>query len=682
MAIAVGLSLPAISTAQTTGPTEPGVAVLDSGTNAPVNIAGGENFVGGAPDDLSDNTSNNHGTTSSLIVNDQAPGIPQYIYKVTFNNEDNPGPTDAAILTAAANPSVKVLALSNTFVDGPSSTIATASNLGKFISIPSGNKDGLNPDALALTSFSLPGVVIVTGTNGGGTILEGIQYCGVTRDRCVAAVGTTEFNSIFGTSFASANIGGIAAEVWRRSPFLTAEELAQVLFRTAEDRGDPGVDDYYGHGFIRDAAQVINNPAGSVEMPTGDGGGGGGAAVAAAAVALGAALGVSLLKKNDKDLKKTLVLDEFGRPFTVDLTKMSFVRDTNRVSVPGFLNALDESFNTTVFGLNGQHQVALSYSTFDNQVYDVGRHFAMDGDLAYADRELNWSADFRSTRAFGLNYQVGIKQDPVYNFGAADFVAKSGDGSRISFLSGQPFSTPLLGFNQKADSAALGFTDRGGWDFNFAVVNSDDNNEYGSHSVAAILEGGLNVGDSGRLTAQFGRLNEAGSLFGGSTGGIYGVDNTTTYAMSLSAAWRMTKNVSLIGNYGVGYSSVDDSNMSLFRNFSSLRSNWWGVGLVANHLFTDRDQWGIAVSQPLRVYDGEVDMKVPYARDFDGNIYKNTNRIGLDPSGHEHTFEAYYRFRLAKATYVGAYLMYQTEPGHDSEAPPELTFLTTMRVGF
>jgi hypothetical protein len=137
--------------------------------------------------------------------------------------------------------------------------------------------------------------------------------------------------------------------------------------------------------------------------------------------------------------------------------------------------------------------------------------------------------------------------------------------------------------------------------------------------------------------------------------------------------------VTLVGNYGLGYSRVDDREDGLLRNFSGIRSDWFGLGVVADGVFSERDQVGVAVSQPLRITGGEVDYSVPYGLDGERNILKDTQRISLSPEGHERAIETYYRYRLTDTAEVGAYFMARTDPYHFRGEHTEYSVMTTLR---
>ncbi len=657
------------------------VALVDTGTNASLNIVFGFDFLTNSPAAF-DATIGQHGTTSSLIINQMAPAIAIGNYKVTdgaFNTSQ--GATDSAILSAAANPDVVSISLSEGSV-GPSGTIGDASSAGKLIAIRSGNGGDANPNAMSVAAFGLPGVVVVGGTDGSGGLLLESNRAGVTADRYLATLGVTEFSTVRGTSFAAARMAAIAAEVHRQFPFLTGEELAQVLFATAIDFGAPGTDPDYGRGVLFDAAQVINSPAGPASVATGDSsGGGGGSSMALPALLVAAALGGALLYKPEDELKKTLILDSFGRPYAIDLTKLATIND-HKPTVSELLAGIDERFNGHRLSLGNNTNLDMYYTTVDTMLFDVDRHFAMPQDVAFSDQNLDWSLSVSGGGRGGLQYQIDANTNPDYNFGSVRSLQRQPDLTPVAFMSGQTFSTPVLGFSNRADSVRMGFGGDNGFNFHFGLVSTREDTEYGEDSSAAVIESLYKFDDLGELNLQLGRLEEAGSLFGGSSGGAFGVADSITYSLNLTGALHVSEDISLIGNYGLGYSRVDDARYSLLHNFSDVRTNWYGLGLVANNVFRERDQIGVALSQPLRVTDGEVEMHVPYARDFDGNIYKNVSKIGLEPEGTERTIEAYYRLRLGRNALLGAHLMVQDQANHLKDAGTDVSLLTTVKLRF
>mmetsp|Transcript_23931 Transcript_23931/g.36386 ORF Transcript_23931/g.36386 Transcript_23931/m.36386 type:complete len:572 (+) Transcript_23931:35-1750(+) len=80
-----------------------------------------------------------------------------------------------------------------------------------------------------------------------------------------STTGESGYSTYSGTSMATPHVSGIAMLLWNRNPTCTNLQIRHALQETAEDRGDPGRDDKYGHGIIRfhdaDAWLLANCPA-------------------------------------------------------------------------------------------------------------------------------------------------------------------------------------------------------------------------------------------------------------------------------------------------------------------------------------------------------------------------------------------------------------------------------------
>ncbi len=95
----------------------------------------------------------------------------------------------------------------------------------------------------------------------------GLQQPGGTgKDFYLGALGSNvpvslggQMLSISGTSFSAPQIAGAVALIKEAFPSLTAAEIVDLLFETAQDVGAPGVDAIYGNGImdIRRAFQPV-----------------------------------------------------------------------------------------------------------------------------------------------------------------------------------------------------------------------------------------------------------------------------------------------------------------------------------------------------------------------------------------------------------------------------------------
>ena len=66
----------------------------------------------------------------------------------------------------------------------------------------------------------------------------------------------SEYGINFGTSFATPHVSAVVALLKAADPELSGDEIAEILFSTATDLGEPGRDGDYGHGLLNARAAV------------------------------------------------------------------------------------------------------------------------------------------------------------------------------------------------------------------------------------------------------------------------------------------------------------------------------------------------------------------------------------------------------------------------------------------
>ncbi len=78
--------------------------------------------------------------------------------------------------------------------------------------------------------------------------------CGITQNYCIAAPGsawnTDSSDFASGTSFTAPVISGAIATIKEAFPYMNASQITQLLFTTAQDLGETGVDEVYGWGLL------------------------------------------------------------------------------------------------------------------------------------------------------------------------------------------------------------------------------------------------------------------------------------------------------------------------------------------------------------------------------------------------------------------------------------------------
>jgi len=372
------------------------IVLLDSGVDSDIgaNLGEGFNYFNNSSDTNDASGEQKHGNESATAIRQSflGPIIPLVVTDAQGNFAQETIAREGALSDALGRSDARIVAVTwgtNGVVGSPSPLIAPISNANKVVVIMAGNDSVNQPNVLATSSFNLPGVIVVGGSDAAGNILPTTNRAGTTQNRYVLLNGIrpSDPGAAGGSSWAAARAAGISAAVLQQNPQLTNEEVAQVIFLSATDVGAEGIDPESGRGFIANAAQVLNNPVGPLVIPEptpepessgGGGGSSGGAGLLVGAAVVGA---VVIARKPSQKLEKTLVLDSYGRGFQIDLNDYIDVRD-GTVYLNDLFNALEqEAVAESLTSLDGRTVVSYTMSSQD-QYLDMIDYFAMPDDFA------------------------------------------------------------------------------------------------------------------------------------------------------------------------------------------------------------------------------------------------------------------------------------------------------------
>ena len=248
------------------------VGVLDSGIDASHpdlsgQLVGGRNVI-----DQNGNVSDitGHGTAVAGVIvakGNNGQGIASVAWNakvlpIRITNSSSGTSTlayMAAGITYAADQGAKIANLSYQIGAGNYSTLNTAAqymrNRGGVVVVAAGNTSGLRE------GNDNPNLIAVSGTTSSDGLWSGSSYGNFVDVAAPGSSITTTHNggsyaAWTGTSFASPMTAGVLALMWSANPGLSPQEAENILESAADDLGNQGWDNRYGHGRIN-AAQAV-----------------------------------------------------------------------------------------------------------------------------------------------------------------------------------------------------------------------------------------------------------------------------------------------------------------------------------------------------------------------------------------------------------------------------------------
>lgn len=491
------------------------------------------------------------------------------------------------------------------------------------------------------------------------------------RTRIVPVYDTLwEYDGVSGTNYAAAVVSGGAAVLRSAFPYLTAKEIKSLLLSTADDLGDPGVDDVYGHGLMN--LDRATQPVGELTVASTDSVDGGGAPAEDSFVNLGPAFGDALI--GAELLAAGVAFDGFGRPYTF---------------------GLEERVTSKGRDLNLDGLVAPSTANYGSVHLAPG--YRMDLNLDSEAAQVTWSTALEEldeterptygmalTGDLGVNgsFRFGLQQGAGSILGVGSEQLSLSDRS-LSFVTQGGANLPQFGLITKGAGASI--NQRFGDDHEVTVGWISDADEV---NLVAAERQALQVISRHRLTDGLvvgvgaGLMDERGTFLASESGGAFGDDSRSQAAFSsLLARYEFAGEYGIEGHWTAAVASPNLGSQAML-DTGQVRADSWGGGLFRSRLFSEQDRLGIRMSQPFRVADADGQLSVPVGRDFDGNVIRSRQKVDLEPSGREIDLEVAYRIEMDTRTLVSTNLFLRHEPGHDAGAEPDLGLLARVARKF
>ena len=700
-----GLDAVGASTAYAAGATGRGVmvAVVDTGIDVDhpelaAQIAGGStNIVTGDPQQVDDidghgtavagiiaarrNQALSHGVAFNariLAVRADAPGTCASSAGCAFDQADVAAATDHAVARGAPviNYSLGGATSVGASLEG---ALTRAADAGTILVFAAGNENAAEPTfpARFAADPAAGGLAIAVGAVDAGNQLTSFSnQAGSARDHYLVAPGAHILAPalgggaalVSGTSFATPHVSGAAALVLQAAPFLTAEEVVELLLDSATDLGAPGTDPVYGRGLVNLAAAL--GPQGPLGVPLAGAADGAQAPLAGSALRLGPAFGPG------PELGRAIFLDGYGRAYWLDLAD----RVATPAPGPDLHGWLIAGARPRVRSISLGRRLGLALSVSERAGEDL-----LPGDPE--------SAGERADDAFALEVVTGeLAGQPgrltvSHGLGLQErFGVSSVDpGAAGGLLSQGAFASPYLALaDHRGDGLLLAQNVARGTAFRVGVVASKAERqaplEQGS---TTLVIGELMRSWSGghALGLQLGSIDEQQSLLDAEGGGALGLpESARTTFLGLTGRLAVADRLALFGQGSLGLTDPGGSGQGLLGELSTLRSSSFALGLSGGDLLAAGDRLTLAVAQPLRVDAGTATLDRPVGRSFEGAIERRAERVDLTPAGREIDLELGYRVALGARRELRLNWLTQLEPGHRQDAGPAHAIALRLRT--
>lgn len=536
--------------------------------------------------------------------------------------------------------------------------IDRATAAGTVIVISAGNDGDANPDPLAqvaLSSVARGRVLIAGALTARKARASFSNAAGTGREHYIAALGegvrSVDENgsrvAVSGTSFAAPAVSGALALLFSAFPDLTADEAVAILKDSAEDLGQPGVDEIYGYGALDIGAAFA--PQGGLSLA-------GSSAPVTSGPLLTAGGAAGDAGQAGSALETVVGLDGYGRAFTVDMSG----RIARAEAPPRLAAAL--MARGEAWGLRAGR---------------TALHVASGPAISSAADPLAARAlDARGGAAPELQRGLAVAQLPGarvsaghgYSAGALAQAAGGTAGELPLLLSGGPVSA-------EGHAAREGFgvaVALGSVEVAAAAARSDalvDGESGGAEQFR--IEARRDLGGA-RVSLAWDHLSESGSLLGSVAAPELGIGSSRTDLAEVSVAGPLAAGLTFDVSLTAGRTDAHTGS-GLAVRASNLLSSGFSAQLSGDDLFGGPGEfWGVSLSQPLRFEEAVIDLAVPTAFTYGSRVVEVSRRdLSLVPSGREIALEAVYG-RAAGAGQLTVNSFYRHEPEHIAAASADV----------
>ena len=414
-----------------------------------------------------------------------------------------------------------------------------------------------------------------------------------------------------GTSMATPVVSGALATILGAAPSLKTEEAVAIMFETATDMGETGVDEIYGWGLVN--LERALQPVGQTTLALGTTTTGEQVNFINTRLNMPKTFSRSLFEKLPENV---VILDKYKRGYNVPVENMIH---SSSHSKQAFADSLRSFTN---------HKTASKFTPSDN----FSMSFSQNAN------------SFSSESLDGLNFDMTYQSSDVFSVNFAfSQNAKEGMDSYFDQALKNPFTTSATDLYSLSNQFNLGQALKLGFGVGVGQNNFFDGNDRLDYkhednlqtgTVSISYEPSKTLG----LNLSAGLLNEQDSILGLNGGGAFDMSDSKTYFMGAELEYKPSEKLSLSAAYYYGTSK--SQNASSLLHLSDIESE--SVALKAAYMFDKKTTMGMRANSPLYIRKAHAVFDLPVARDATEDIiYRERITADLKSDAREWDFSVF-----------------------------------------
>lgn len=415
------------------------------------------------------------------------------------------------------------------------------------------------------------------------------------------------------------------------------------------------------------------------------------------AITTASIFGDSFVNNVAPQLNDAVYFDKYNRDYKAFLgSRFSTNNQSNSFNLNNFaFNNVENKSTSLAFGENKQAQIRFNISQFKDK--NAKNNFGLKH--LVVDRSIDPQANLANSNGFAFSYQptslssklkfgFAFNSDEIANienkeFGSSGFIAQGGNFNSNPYQSffnstsvANSSSNPLLNTSRKFNQAFVKHNILGeklAVKFSYQTSFDNTGQSYslnGKKQNQAINFGlDLKSNKNDKISITLGEMKEMDNniLNSKATGLFENTGNARTSFVKIASTQNIVNHLNLTSTVSEGITRLKGNDRGVFRSYENIHSRSLSFALQYDGI-TD-NKFGMAYSQPMRVYKGKVNYDYAVGINSDSSLIRKQGSASLVPNGKQQDYEVFYQHNLDKNSQLRLNLMMQKELNNFKSAP-------------